>query len=238
MSERDEMPGYRKSYDGTTGESWVSVTPATPDDAPNPGTMYARRDTEALGELYLRHVAAMTAEGLYDKGAIAAELAWRDAEIARLKSASVAVNTWGVNLFEAMGKFMADAAESNGPLSTKILCTFPDRPDFPVLHFWATTDGQNPIARNSELRAQLADRDRDAAELADARRERDELRATLTKVRELPERIKALEPNPEIAEWIQIPGPYRLGFGGARHAAVELVTAALAATPRTGGRTP
>ena len=45
---------------------------------------YAPRDTEALGDHYLRHVSAMTVEKLQDKSAIAAELAWRDAEIARL----------------------------------------------------------------------------------------------------------------------------------------------------------
>jgi hypothetical protein len=45
---------------------------------------YAERDTEALAEHYFRHVLAMTAEGLHEKSAIAAELAWRDAEIERL----------------------------------------------------------------------------------------------------------------------------------------------------------
>lgn len=45
---------------------------------------YAQRDTEALGDLYFRHVEAMTVEGLHAKCDIAAELAWRDGEIARL----------------------------------------------------------------------------------------------------------------------------------------------------------
>lgn len=40
--------------------------------------LYARRDTEAIGELYIKHVEAMTAEGLHQKNHIAAELAWRD----------------------------------------------------------------------------------------------------------------------------------------------------------------
>jgi len=48
---------------------------------------YARRDTEELGEHYMRHLNAMTAEQLHDKNAIAAELAWRDREIARLRDA-------------------------------------------------------------------------------------------------------------------------------------------------------
>jgi hypothetical protein len=47
---------------------------------------YAKRDHRALGEHYLRHVSAMTGEGLHAKSDIAAELAWRDAEIERLRS--------------------------------------------------------------------------------------------------------------------------------------------------------
>jgi hypothetical protein len=43
--------------------------------------MYAERDLDMLGEYYTRHVEAMTAEGLHDKSAIAAELAWRDKRI-------------------------------------------------------------------------------------------------------------------------------------------------------------
>ena len=50
---------------------------------------YAQRDHRALGEHYLRHVSAMTGEGLHAKSDIAAELAWRDAEIERLRSAFV-----------------------------------------------------------------------------------------------------------------------------------------------------
>lgn len=48
-------------------------------------SQYAERDIVRLGEFYTRHVHAMTAEGLHAKSAIAAELAWRDAEIARLR---------------------------------------------------------------------------------------------------------------------------------------------------------
>lgn len=51
-----------------------------------PIILYAKRDAESLGEHYTRHVAAMTAEGLHDKSDIAAELAWRDAEIERLRA--------------------------------------------------------------------------------------------------------------------------------------------------------
>lgn len=50
---------------------------------------YADRDVIQLdrdGGYYCRHVSAMTAEGLHSKADIAAELAWRDREIARLKA--------------------------------------------------------------------------------------------------------------------------------------------------------
>jgi len=50
---------------------------------------YAERDAIALdraGGYYLRHVYAMTKEGLHGKSDIAAELAFRDMEIDRLKA--------------------------------------------------------------------------------------------------------------------------------------------------------
>lgn len=49
-------------------------------------TQYAQRDTESLGNTYIKHVEAMTAEGLHAKSAIAAELAWRDDKIEKLES--------------------------------------------------------------------------------------------------------------------------------------------------------
>ncbi len=51
------------------------------------GNLYARRDPEALGEFYLRHVDRMTVERLHEKSAIAAELAWRDKLTAELADA-------------------------------------------------------------------------------------------------------------------------------------------------------
>lgn len=47
-------------------------------DQKQPENLYDERDVEALDEYYTRHVEAMTREGLHDKSAIAAELAWRD----------------------------------------------------------------------------------------------------------------------------------------------------------------
>jgi hypothetical protein len=51
--------------------------------------LYIRRDTEALGEHYQRHISAMTTEGLYGKSRIAAELAYRDMLIERLTKGTV-----------------------------------------------------------------------------------------------------------------------------------------------------
>ncbi|MFE1574187.1 hypothetical protein ACFIQG_20610, partial [Comamonas odontotermitis] len=51
---------------------------------------YAERNAIALdaqGGYYLRHILAMTREGLHEKSEIAKELAWRDAEIDRLEKA-------------------------------------------------------------------------------------------------------------------------------------------------------
>ena len=46
---------------------------------------YAEREAQDLEPYYIRHVAAMTAEGLHSKAAIAKELAYRDKRIADLE---------------------------------------------------------------------------------------------------------------------------------------------------------
>ena len=48
--------------------------------------LYADRDSLALGQTYMNHVMAMTAEGLHAKSDIAAELAWRDKQIEALQA--------------------------------------------------------------------------------------------------------------------------------------------------------
>jgi hypothetical protein len=53
------------------------------------GKMYARRDIEALSDLYTRHLEAITREDL-SKRDIAAELAYRDAELAAMRASLVA----------------------------------------------------------------------------------------------------------------------------------------------------
>lgn len=81
-------------------------------------THYAKRDLEALDvpvPFFSRHMAAMTDEHLYGKGEVAAELAFRDKQLAaanakveRLRSAAKAVlQTW-----EQYGDAPADAAEA------------------------------------------------------------------------------------------------------------------------------
>jgi len=49
------------------------------------GRMYNSRDVEQQGEFYFNHISAMTGEQLHSKTDIAAELAHRDIEIAKLK---------------------------------------------------------------------------------------------------------------------------------------------------------
>lgn len=48
--------------------------------------LYAERDILQQGDYYFNHLSAMTAEGLYSKSSIAAELAHRDIEIDRLRA--------------------------------------------------------------------------------------------------------------------------------------------------------
>lgn len=54
---------------------------------------YADRDRQAQGGYYVTHVGAMTAEGLHSKSSIAAELAHRDIEIARLHAENTALQS-------------------------------------------------------------------------------------------------------------------------------------------------
>lgn len=50
------------------------------------GPLYQQRDIMAQGQHYMRHLEAMTCEGLHAKSDIAAELAARDIEIERLRA--------------------------------------------------------------------------------------------------------------------------------------------------------
>lgn len=74
---------------------------------------YARRDTEALSEHYLRHVEAMTTEGLDRKSDIAAELAWRDECIDREKAKAAAYR-------ELLDRFRPEYAPSEIALDAAI----------------------------------------------------------------------------------------------------------------------
>jgi len=47
---------------------------------------YAERNAEDLGQVFMDHLMAMTAEKLHRKSAIAAELAYRDQRIAELEA--------------------------------------------------------------------------------------------------------------------------------------------------------
>jgi len=54
----------------------------------NDKKLYAERDVEdsdALYDSYMKHISAMTTEDLHSKSAIAAELAYRDVQIEKLK---------------------------------------------------------------------------------------------------------------------------------------------------------
>lgn len=53
---------------------------------PGVDKFYGERDEFSLGQTYCDHVQAMTTEGLSSKSDIAAELAYRDVQIAQLKA--------------------------------------------------------------------------------------------------------------------------------------------------------
>lgn len=57
--------------------------------------LYPEQDAEELGAYYMRHLDAMTREGLHKKSAIAGQLAWRDRRIEELEAALRAVAAHG-----------------------------------------------------------------------------------------------------------------------------------------------
>ena len=74
--------------------------------------LYAERDPEALdeaGEFYCRHVWSMTREGLHSKSAIAAELGYRDMQIAALEASSAELLAELEKLTDFTVRYIGDA---------------------------------------------------------------------------------------------------------------------------------
>lgn len=82
-----------------------------------PKRLYERRQAQALEPHYSAHVSAMTTEGLHAKAAIAAELAWRDAQITRIR----------LHHDEAMAKLRAEHAALDAEA-----CHLRERLDTPI----------------------------------------------------------------------------------------------------------
>ena len=59
---------------------------------------YEERDVIGQGDVYIKHVGAMTEEGLHRKAAIAAELAHRDILIAKLETENAELKDSFINL--------------------------------------------------------------------------------------------------------------------------------------------
>jgi hypothetical protein len=74
--------------------------------------LYATRDYKALGDLYRQHLKAMAEEGLELKGEIAAELAWRDGEIHRLRQMVGFEPSTDAETVEAVAQTLVDLAEA------------------------------------------------------------------------------------------------------------------------------
>lgn len=96
---------------------------------------YAERDLMAMdfaGDHYCRHVSAMTSEQLHSKSDIAAELGWRDMQIASLKeqltattnilkSAGIEANTVQAGVMELVSKLAALIPDENVEASLNAL---------------------------------------------------------------------------------------------------------------------
>ncbi len=81
----DLGPGDVRNVDEKGDETMTPDIDAMLAEADQP-KRYAERDVDPYLNLYMRHVGAMTTEELHSKGAIAAELAWRDYVILRLRA--------------------------------------------------------------------------------------------------------------------------------------------------------
>lgn len=73
----------KSAFNGSAADEFT--TPTIRKENSMTENIYAERNFEAQGNLYLRHIDRMTVEGLHSKSAIAGELAHRDAEIEALK---------------------------------------------------------------------------------------------------------------------------------------------------------
>ena len=78
---------------------------------------YADRDRQAQGAYYVTHVGAMTAEGLHSKSSIAAELAHRDIEIARLHAENTASQSGYDAARLEIASLQAEVAKYREPLN-------------------------------------------------------------------------------------------------------------------------
>ena len=74
---------------------------------------YADRDVKALGPHYIRHISAMTAEGLHNKSDIAAELAHRDQIIELLQAVNARLATEVITLQDERYALRAELACQN-----------------------------------------------------------------------------------------------------------------------------
>ena len=92
--------------------------------------LYADRDHQSQGGHYLRHIRAMTAEGLYAKSEIAGELAHRDMEIERLRAENDALRADAMRATAEPVAHICILPTTDGP--RKFLTTPSDQRGFPV----------------------------------------------------------------------------------------------------------
>lgn len=84
---------------------------------------YGNRDTVNQGAEYIKHVSAMTGEGLHDKSDIAAELAHRDIQIQQLRKQLEQAEADKRELFDGLemlfdhaGQFLGDCSDEDAAI--------------------------------------------------------------------------------------------------------------------------
>ncbi len=88
--------------------------------------IYAERDAmemDKAGNHYCRHISAMTAEGLHSKSDIAAELGWRDLQIAQLQEQVRALAAENSKLRDwLISDTMCEVDETAFPSTVAVIC--------------------------------------------------------------------------------------------------------------------
>lgn len=166
-------------------------SPQTQQSPPVAGKLYAVRDIESLGEHYMRHLSAMTVEKLHSKSDIASELAWRDAEIERLKGEAGAVPAAATPVGETNDPKLSGVLPGGASSTARRTGDRSADTGFPATPGVTAAPGGSATAAGDAPAVSITVPERDSLRLAATVMERQGDVATATILRSLQERLEA-----------------------------------------------